>query len=52
MAQILLTDAYGYLLINFNNMNQLLNSIRLHEHVHILTCLLKDLLPVGVCETQ
>ena len=40
-----MTDTNGNSLVNFDNMNQLLDSVRLHQYILVLGCLLEDCLP-------
>lgn len=52
MAQVLLANTDGYLLVNLDDMNQLFDIVRLHEHGHILRRIVQDVEPLGVGETQ
>ena len=52
MTQILLTNTNCHLLIYLDDVDQLLDCIWLIQEVHVLTSLVKDVLPIRVSEAE
>ena len=52
MAKVLIANTDGHSLIDLDDVDQLLNCLWLHENIHVLARLGKNLLPLRVHETE